>query len=71
MSGPDAPALSTREIVDTLAEHEVVYIVIGGIAAAAHGSHLVTRDFDITRNGRPATSTAWQTLSSRWAPGCV
>ena len=48
MSDPDAPALSTKEIVDTLAEHEVAYIVIGGIAAAAHGSHHVTRDFDIT-----------------------
>ncbi len=48
MSDPDAPALSTREMVDTLAEHKVVYIVIGGIAAAAHGSHRVTRGFDIT-----------------------
>ena len=48
MSDPDAPALSTGEMVDTLAEHKVVYIVIGGIAAAAHGSHRVTRGFDIT-----------------------
>ena len=52
MSDPDAPELSTREIIERLAEHQVFYVVVGGIAAAAQGSTRVTRDFDITPQWR-------------------
>ena len=48
MSDPNAPELSTKDIIATLAEHKVDYIIIGGIAAMAHGSNRVTLDFDIT-----------------------
>ena len=52
MSDPDAPQLSTRQIIATLAEHQVSYVVVGGIAAAAQGSARVTRDLDITPQWR-------------------
>ncbi len=35
-------------IVAVLLEHEVMFVVIGGIAAALHGSPFVTKDLDIT-----------------------
>jgi hypothetical protein len=38
-------------IVRTLARHEVDYILIGGFAAAAHGSPLQTNDVDIVPAG--------------------
>ena len=38
MSDPDAPELSTREIIATLAEHQVSYIFVGSVAAAARGA---------------------------------
>lgn len=52
MSDPDAPELSTRRIIETLTEHRVSYVVVGGIAAAAQGSARVTRDLDITPQWR-------------------
>jgi hypothetical protein len=36
-----------RSILVALAEHEVDFILIGGLAAVAHGSRRVTRDIDI------------------------
>ena len=48
MSDPDAPPLRVDEIIRTLNRSGVEYIVIGGLAAAAHGSAQVTRDLDIT-----------------------
>ncbi len=35
------------EILKTLVERQVVFVVVGGIAAAAHGSPYPTRDLDI------------------------
>jgi hypothetical protein len=35
-------------IVSTLARHRVAYVLVGGVAAAAHGSTLPTEDVDIT-----------------------
>ncbi len=35
------------EILRTLSRHDVDFIVIGGLAAIAHGSRRVTRDIDI------------------------
>jgi hypothetical protein len=40
-----------ERILEVLAAHRVDYIMIGGLAAAIHGSDLVTGDLDIT----PAT----------------
>lgn len=34
-------------ILQTLAEHDVRFVVVGGIAATLHGSPLATRDIDI------------------------
>jgi hypothetical protein len=36
-----------REILEHLTRHQVDFIVIGGVAAALHGSPLVTTDVDI------------------------
>lgn len=37
-----------ERIIAKLAEHSVEYVMIGGLAAALHGSELVTGDMDIT-----------------------
>jgi hypothetical protein len=38
--------LRPREVVSVLLEAEVEFVVVGGIAAIAHGASYVTRDFD-------------------------
>ena len=43
-----------EQILAVLAEHGVDYVLIGGLAAAIHGSDIVTTDLDIT----PARGTA-------------
>jgi hypothetical protein len=43
MTGP----LRARELLATLAEHRIRYVLIGGMAAVLHGSALVTADIDI------------------------
>jgi hypothetical protein len=43
-----------ERILEVLAAHGVDYVMIGGLAAAIHGSELVTGDIDIT----PATGDA-------------
>jgi hypothetical protein len=42
------PAFDPTEIVRVLDEHHVAFIVIGGLAAALHGSDVVTVDLDVT-----------------------
>lgn len=37
-----------EKILAVLAEHDVDYVMIGGLAAALHGSDMVTTDLDIT-----------------------
>jgi hypothetical protein len=37
-----------ERILEVLAKHDVAYVMIGGLAAAIHGSDLVTGDMDIT-----------------------
>jgi hypothetical protein len=49
-----APDFRPERILEILAAHRVDYVMIGGLAAAVHGSDLVTGDLDIT----PATGTA-------------
>ena len=41
-------------ILDVLVRHEVDFVLIGGLAAVAHGSPLLTRDVDITPETSPA-----------------
>ncbi len=41
-------AFRPERILEVLAEHRVEYVLIGGFAAAIHGSDLVTGDIDIT-----------------------
>jgi hypothetical protein len=43
----DDARLHEDRLLDALLEHEVEFVVIGGVAAALHGSTLVTRDLDI------------------------
>jgi len=37
MGDPDAPPLQAREILRLLDRHGVRYVVVGGLAATAHG----------------------------------
>ncbi len=38
---------STLDLLRRLAEHGVEFVLVGGMAAAAHGSSIVTEDVDI------------------------
>lgn len=42
------PPLNSETIVKALDRYGVRYVLIGGLAAVAYGSHLVTADIDIT-----------------------
>ena len=42
------PEFRPDEILRVLRQHEVQFVLIGGLAATAHGSPLLTRDVDIT-----------------------
>ena len=42
------PEFQPDRILRALSEHEVQFVLIGGMAATAHGSPLVTQDVDIT-----------------------
>lgn len=46
-SMPDWPSFRPEELLATLNDHGVAYVVIGGIAAVLHGSPLRTDDADI------------------------
>ena len=39
--------LRPKEIIATLAEYRVAYVMIGGLAAVLHGSPTITSDADI------------------------
>ena len=54
MGDPNAPTLRVRDLLSTLAEHEVDYVLVGGLAAAAQGAARVTFDIDVV----PEWSTA-------------
>ncbi len=46
--------LDLARLFEVLHRHEVVYVLIGGLAAVFHGSPFPTEDADITpQNGRP------------------
>ena len=40
-------SLGPEAILAALAEHGVEFVVIGGLAAVAHGSRRMTRDIDV------------------------
>lgn len=61
--GPrDRAPTAPRDVIETLANHEVDYMVIGGLAVIAHGSQRVTRDFDLLLN--PATDNCRRMIAA-------
>jgi hypothetical protein len=51
---PDIDPFDPHRILEVLARHDVLCVVIGGYAAVLAGAEIVTRDIDIT----PATDQA-------------
>ena len=47
MGDPDAPPLRVEHLLRTLDEHDVRYVIVGGLAAAAQGAGRVTFDIDV------------------------
>lgn len=45
--------LDTERIISTLAAHKVSYVIVGGLAAIAHGSTLATADIDLVPDADP------------------
>ena len=54
MSTPDRPVLHAGELIRRLAEREVDFVVIGGIAAVLYGSARATYDLDVCFATDPA-----------------
>jgi len=52
-SGPPLQ-LRPRELLATLREHDVAFVVIGGLALAPHGYVRATKDLDIVPDPQPA-----------------
>ena len=46
-----------ERILAVLVEHDVVFVLIGGMGAAAHGSPVPTRDVDVTPEASPGNLT--------------
>ena len=44
---PHAPPLRVADLLRYLAEHDVRYVIVGGLAATAHGASRVTFDIDV------------------------
>jgi hypothetical protein len=55
---PDAPPLDTESLVRELARHRVAYVLVGGVAAVAHGATRGTFDLDIVPSWRPENLAA-------------
>lgn len=47
MGDPDAPPLDSESLVGLLDRHGVAYVLVGGLAAVAHGAMRATFDVDI------------------------
>lgn len=54
MSGGDAAALDLGRLLRSLDEHGVAFVVVGGLAAIAHGARRVTLDLDVVPAPDPA-----------------
>lgn len=61
---------STLDILRRLGEHQVEFVIIGGLAGVAHGSSLVTEDLDVcaplTCDNIPRILAAIADLNPRW-----
>ena len=51
-----------------LRSHEIKFVVVGGVAASAHGSRRVTDDLDICYETSDANVTALAKMLSKWDP---
>lgn len=58
--------MSFRSIVHGLVEHNVRFVVVGGVAAAAQGSSIVTLDLDICYATTDENVAALAKLLSKW-----
>ena len=47
------PVFDPRPMIEALQEHDVVFIVVGALAAVAQGSPVPTRDLDVTPSSAP------------------
>ena len=54
MGDPNAPALETRRILETLGRHQVDYVIVGGMASIVHGAGVATFDIAIVPAFRDA-----------------
>lgn len=65
----ESPELDPEPILAALARHEVNFVLIGGLAAVAYGSPVLTRDIDVTPDRDPANlarlSAALRDLEAR------
>lgn len=51
-SPSEYPDLDVGRIIETLDRHEVDYLLVGGLAASAHGAQRITYDFDALADHR-------------------
>lgn len=47
MGDPDGPPLRARRLIAILDEHDVEYVLVGGVAATIYGAARVTYDIDV------------------------
>jgi hypothetical protein len=47
-------------MLSVLADHDVRFVLTGGMAAVLHGDVGVTVDIDVFRSARPRTSSGWR-----------
>lgn len=59
--------MSISSILRGLKEDNVKFVVIGGLAAAAHGSRRITDDVDICYDLSPSNLKRLSTLLARWS----
>ena len=58
-------------LLAVLAEHEVAFILVGGVAAIAHGSAHLTQDLDIVYQRSPDNLQRLVAASQRINPTCA
>jgi hypothetical protein len=54
-----------ERLTGVLAGERTEFIIVGGLAATAHGSARLTRAIDVVYSRPPRTSAAWWTPSGR------
>lgn len=54
MTSHSEPTFAPERIVAALNEHGVAYVIVGGLAASAHGVVRATRDLDLVPDPAPA-----------------